>query len=73
MDTITADQRFEKISLILPPAPKPMGVYKPFLVAGNLADASVEDDGVGVRSAMGMGSMPDNIPVGVDAGFELQS
>ncbi len=30
-----------------------------------------EDDGVGVRSAVGMGSLPDNIPVEVEAIFEL--
>jgi len=29
------------------------------------------DNGVGVRSAVGMGSLPDNIPVEVDAIFEL--
>jgi enamine deaminase RidA (YjgF/YER057c/UK114 family) len=30
-----------------------------------------EDNGVGVRSAVGMGSLPDNIPVEVEALFEL--
>jgi enamine deaminase RidA (YjgF/YER057c/UK114 family) len=29
------------------------------------------DNGVGVRSAVGMGSLPDNIPVEVEAIFEL--
>ncbi|HET9486040.1 MAG TPA: RidA family protein [Chryseosolibacter sp.] len=157
MDTITPDQRFEKLGLTLPPAPKPIGVYKPFLKVGNfvyvsghgtvradgtmiigrigkdltmdegkkaaqqvglailatlkqnlgsfnkikrvikvlgmvncVADferhpfvingcselfASVwgDDNGVGVRSAVGMGSLPDNIPVEIEAMFELQS
>jgi len=30
-----------------------------------------EENGVGVRSAVGMGSLPDNIPVEVEALFEL--
>jgi len=30
-----------------------------------------EDRGVGVRSAVGMGSLPDNIPVEIEAIFEL--
>lgn len=30
-----------------------------------------EDNGVGVRSAVGVGSLPDNIPVEVEALFEL--
>lgn len=30
------------------------------------------DNGVGVRSAVGMGSLPDNIPVEIEAVFELQ-
>lgn len=30
-----------------------------------------EQDGIGVRSAVGMGSLPDNIPVEVEAVFEL--
>ncbi|MDB5013006.1 MAG: RidA family protein, partial [Daejeonella sp.] len=29
------------------------------------------DNGIGVRSAVGMGSLPDNIPVEVEALFEL--
>lgn len=29
------------------------------------------DNGVGVRSAVGMGSLPDNIPVEIEAVFEL--
>jgi enamine deaminase RidA (YjgF/YER057c/UK114 family) len=35
------------------------------------ADVFGADDGVGVRSAVGMGSLPDNIPVEVEAIFEL--
>jgi enamine deaminase RidA (YjgF/YER057c/UK114 family) len=31
------------------------------------------DNGVGVRSAVGMGSLPDNIPVEIEAVFEVES
>jgi enamine deaminase RidA (YjgF/YER057c/UK114 family) len=30
-----------------------------------------EENGIGVRSAVGMGSLPDNIPVEIEAIFEL--
>ncbi|WP_409150101.1 RidA family protein [Sphingobacterium sp. BS-2] len=150
-----ADEQFEKLGLTLPPAPKPLGVYKPCLVdgkylylsghgtvqndgtliigrvgedmdmeAGKLAARQVglamlatikanlgslnkvkrvikvlgmvnatpdferhpyvingcselfasvwgEENGVGVRSAVGFGSLPDNIPVEIEAMFEL--
>jgi enamine deaminase RidA (YjgF/YER057c/UK114 family) len=152
---MSADQNFEKLNLTLPPAPKPLGVYKPFLIVGNFVyvsghgtikeDGSLiigkvgsdfnadegklaarqtglailatlkknlgsldrikrviktlgmvnavpeferhpyvingcselfaqiwgEENGVGVRSAVGMGSLPDNIPVEIEAIFEL--
>lgn len=152
----TADERFNKLGLALPPAPQPLGVYKPFLQVGNLVyvsghgtvreDGSLikgrigqdltedagkaaaqqvglailatlkanlgslsrikrvikvlgmvncvpdferqpfiingcselfakvwgEDNGVGVRSSVGMGSLPDNIPVEIEAVFELE-
>ena len=155
MENITAEDRFEQTGLTLPPAPKPLGVYKPFLIDGNhlyvsghgpfkydgtlikgrigddmdmeegkLAARQVgltilstikanlgslnkikrvikvlgmvncvatfekhpyiingcselfkstwgEENGVGVRSAVGMGSLPDNIPVEIEAIFEL--
>jgi enamine deaminase RidA (YjgF/YER057c/UK114 family) len=152
---MTPDERFEKLGLVLPPAPVPMGVYKPLLIdgkhcyvsghgtvkpdksliigrigkdltpeEGKLAARQVglailstlktnlgslnkvkrvikvlgmvnctpdfekhpfiingcselfaqvwgEDNGIGVRSAVGMGSLPDNIPVEIEALFEL--
>jgi enamine deaminase RidA (YjgF/YER057c/UK114 family) len=152
---MTPDQRFEKLGLTLPPAPKPLGVYKPFLIDGNhvflsghgtvkedgsliigkvgvdlnleeaklaarqvglamlatiksnlgsftkikrvikvlgmvnavpdferhpfvingcselFAEVWGPENGVGVRSAVGMGSLPDNIPVEIEALFEL--
>jgi enamine deaminase RidA (YjgF/YER057c/UK114 family) len=151
----TPEVNFAKLGLTLPPAPKPLGVYKPCLVDGKylylsghgtvLEDGSLiigrigsdldidqgklaarqvglamlatiksnlgtlnrvkrvikvlgmvnctpdfqrhpyiingcselfasvwgEENGVGVRSAVGMGSLPDNIPVEVEALFEL--
>jgi enamine deaminase RidA (YjgF/YER057c/UK114 family) len=155
MDNLTPDQRFEKLNLVLPPPPTPMGVYKPFLIVDKFVyvsghgtvkedrsliigkvgvDLTAEeaklaarqvglailatlkdnlgsldkvkrvikvlgmvnaipeferhpfvingcselfaaiwgpDNGVGVRSAVGMGSLPDNIPVEIEAMFEL--
>lgn len=153
----TADQLFEELGLVLPPAPKPLGVYKPFLIVGNqvfvsghgtvksdgtliigkvgtdmnadeaklaaqqvglailatlkanlgtlnkvgrvikvlgMVNATPDferhpyvingcselfakvwgpENGIGVRSAVGMGSLPDNIPVEIEALFELES
>jgi len=150
------DKNFEKLGLKLPPAPKPLGVYKPTLQIGNdvyvsghgpvQLDGSLivgrigkdmtpeegkmaarqvglailatlkesygsfnrikcvvkvlgmvnctqdfvkhpyiingcselfaavwgEENGIGVRSAVGMGTLPDNIPVEIEALFELQ-
>lgn len=155
MENINAEQRFAATGLILPPAPLPLGVYKPYLIdgkylyvsghgpvqtdgqlmigrigddmdmeQGKLAARQVgltilatikthvgsldkvkrvikvlgmvncvadftkhpyiingcselfktvwgEENGVGVRSAVGMGSLPDNIPVEIEAIFEL--
>lgn len=152
---MTPDQNFDLLKLSLPPAPKPMGVYKPFLIVGGFAyvsghgtvkeDGSMiigkvgvdmnqdeaklaaqqvglailatlkanlgsldkikrvvktlgmvnatpefsqhpyvingcselfakvwgPDNGVGVRSAVGMGSLPGNIPVEIEVMFEL--
>jgi enamine deaminase RidA (YjgF/YER057c/UK114 family) len=152
---MTPDENFEQLGLELPPAPTPMGVYKPFLIDGShcyvsghgplLPDKSFiagrigaeldidqgklaakqvglailatlksnlgslnkvkrvikvlgmvnstpdfqrhpyiingcselfakvwgEEYGIGVRSAVGMGSLPDNIPVEIEVLFEL--
>jgi hypothetical protein len=152
---MTPDQRFDNLGLTLPPAPKPLGVYKPFLIDGHhaylsghgtvksdgtliigkvgidlnadeaklaarqvglamlatlknnlgslnkikrvikvlgmvnavpefarhpfvingcselFAEVWGTENGVGVRSAVGMGSLPDNIPVEIEALFEL--
>ncbi len=155
MQQQTPEQRFSQLGLTLPPAPTPLGVYKPLLISGNylfvsghgplkddktliigrigkdmdpeqgkLAALQVgltilstikahagsldkikrvikvlgmvncvpeferhpyiingcselfakvwgEENGIGVRSAVGMGSLPDNIPVEIEAMFEL--
>ena len=152
---LTPEQRLKELGLVLPPAPKPMGVYKPSLIDGThlylsghgpvLEDKSLmkgrigkdidqeqgklaarqvgltmlatirsnigslnnikrvikvlgmvnstlefenhpyvingcselfaaiwgEENGVGVRSAVGFGSLPGNIPVEIEALFEL--
>lgn len=153
---MSAEARIQELQLQLPPAPKPVAVYKPLVVAGNLAyvsghgpvkldgtlmqgrvgdDMNLEDgkvaarqvgltilatlrcqlgsldrvkrvikvlgmvnstpnfdqhpkvingcselfadvwgkeNGIGARSAVGMGSLPGNIPVEIEAIFELQ-
>jgi enamine deaminase RidA (YjgF/YER057c/UK114 family) len=155
MSTLSPDERFRQLNLTLPPAPKPIGVYKPFLIVdkfvyvsghgtvkedgsliigrigkdlnideGKAAARQVglailatltknlgtlnkikrvikvlgmvncvteferhpyvingcselfasvwgEENGIGVRSAVGMGTLPDNIPVEIEAMFEL--
>ena len=37
---MSAEAKFTELKLELPPAPKPMGVYKPVVVVGNLAYVS---------------------------------
>ncbi len=153
---MTPEENFAQLNLSLPPAPKPIGIYKPLLIdgthcyvsghgtlkddgtliigrigdtmdieAGKLAARQVglailatlkanlgsldkvkrvikvlgmvnctpdfekhpyvingcselfaavwgNDNGIGVRSAVGMGSLPDNIPVEIEALFELK-
>jgi len=155
MENLTADIRFGKLGLNLPPAPAPLGVYKPYLIDGKylylsghgpvrddksliigrigsdmdqdegklaarqvgltmlstiktnlgsldkvkrvikvlgmvnctpefekhpfiingcselFAEVWGPDNGIGVRSAVGFGSLPDNIPVEIEALFEL--
>lgn len=36
----TPAENFEMLSFTLPPSPAPMGVYKPFLIVGNLINVS---------------------------------
>ncbi|HIF34764.1 MAG: RidA family protein [Pirellulaceae bacterium] len=37
---MSADAKIDSLGLELPPAPKPMGVYKPLLIVGNMAYVS---------------------------------
>jgi len=37
---VSADAKIDSLGLELPPAPKPMGVYKPLLIVGNMAYVS---------------------------------
>ncbi|MBT30381.1 MAG: hypothetical protein CMO01_12040 [Thalassobius sp.] len=155
MSNLNPDEQIKNLNLTLPPAPKPLGVYKPFLIVDNFvyvsghgtvqedgsliigkvgvdmdqdeaklaarqvglailstlkenlgslnkikrvikvlgmvnavaefekhpfvingcselfADVFGTENGIGVRSAVGMGSLPDNIPVEIEAVFEL--
>ncbi|GIW98933.1 MAG: hypothetical protein KatS3mg111_2266 [Pirellulaceae bacterium] len=51
------DERLEKLGLELPPAPKPMGLYKPMVVVGNLAFLSghgpLRSDGTLITGRLG--------------------
>ena len=46
---MTADERFDSLGLTLPPPPEPLGVYKPFMIVGDVAYVSghgtVKEDG----------------------------
>jgi len=49
-------------------------LYHPKVINGAselFAEIWGEENGIGVRSAVGMGSLPDNIPVEIEAIFEL--
>jgi enamine deaminase RidA (YjgF/YER057c/UK114 family) len=37
---VSADAKFDSLGLELPPAPKPMGVYKPLIIVGDMAYVS---------------------------------
>lgn len=155
MENLSPEAMIEKLGLVLPPAPKPLGVYVPYLIDRNyiyvsghgtvqndgsliigrigedmdieagkkaarqvglailstlrsnlgtlnrikrvikvlgminctsdftrhpyvingcselFAEVFGRENGIGVRSAVGMGSLPDNIPVEIEAVFEL--
>src|SRR3954464_6633780 len=55
---MTPDQRFEKLGLTLPPAPKPLGVYKPFLIDDNhvflSGHGTVKEDGTLIIGKVGI-------------------
>jgi enamine deaminase RidA (YjgF/YER057c/UK114 family) len=53
----TPEENFASLGLTLPPAPKPLGVYKPLLIDGNHCYVSghgtVQDDGSLIRGRIG--------------------
>jgi len=52
----------------------PLFEKHPFIINGCselFAEIWGKENGIGVRSAVGMGSLPDNIPVEIEALFEL--
>jgi len=57
MQSNTPDQIFEQTGLKLPPAPKPLGVYKPCLIVGNHLYVSghgpVQNDGTLIIGRIG--------------------
>lgn len=60
---MTPDERFDALNLTLPPAPKPIGVYKPFLIDGNhcylSGHGTVKDDGTLIVGRVGAGMSMD--------------
>lgn len=51
------DKKIEQLGLVLPPAPKPVGLYKPMLIVGNLAYLSghgpLQSDGTIITGRVG--------------------
>lgn len=64
---MSADARFADLNLELPPAPKPMGVYKPIVVVDNMAYLSghgpLKPDGKLITGRLGL-------DMDVEAGYE---
>lgn len=56
---MSAEERFLKLGLELPPAPKPIGLYKPMVIAGNLVYLSGHgplcSDGTLIKGRLGRG------------------
>lgn len=54
---MTPEENFAALNLVLPPAPKPLGVYKPLLIDGNHCYVSghgtVQEDGSLIRGRIG--------------------
>jgi len=57
---MSAEERFSKLGLELPPAPKPIGLYKPMVIAGNLVYLSGHgplcSDGTLIKGRLGGGT-----------------
>ena len=56
---VSAEERLKKLGFELPPAPKPVGLYKPVVVVGNLAYLSghgpLKSDGTLITGRLGDG------------------
>ena len=54
----TPDHNFKLTGLVLPPAPKPLGVYKPGLIVGNFfyvsGHSTVKEDGTLITGRIGL-------------------
>jgi len=59
----TADQNFAALGLNLPPAPKPLGVYRPCLIDGKhlyvSGHGTVQDDGTLIKGRIGDAITPE--------------
>ena len=64
---MSADARLAELKLEMPPAPKPVGVYKPVVIAGNMAYLSghgpLQPDGSLIKGRLGL-------DMDVEAGYE---
>lgn len=64
---MTAESRLAELGIELPPAAKPMGVYKPIVIAGNMAYLSghgpLKPDGKLITGRLGL-------DMDVEAGYE---
>lgn len=60
---MSAEENFIKLGLVLPPAPKPMGVYKPLLIDGKHCYVSghgtIKPDGSFITGRIGYDLTPD--------------
>src|SRR5690606_34409990 len=62
--TLSPDERFAALGLTLPPAPKPLGVYKPFLTVDKFVYVSghgtVKEDGSLIIGRIGENISPED-------------
>lgn len=67
LTVMSAEARFQELGLTLPPAPRPVGVYKPIVIVGNMAYLSghgpLKEDGT-----LTIGRLGENLEV--EQGYE---
>src|SRR5436190_1141044 len=70
------DTRVQELHLTLPPAPKPMAVYKPAVRVGNLVFCSghgpLKPDGTLILGRVGNNDLPNGMAVKIEAIFEVE-